>query len=316
MIHFVQIDNVRVSAAWVSAAWNTSHVTKPKDKIKRKRGKPKGKTKGKVKQGVNIETTEKPPAQPGKKWLKRSILSLCTSCKDGFGLAIMDVIMKTGRCFPYMPLPRTITAKVGWHRPAAGPPCPTNQNVLATKLILARPVLFMGRMAGSPEALLHFSKVLKGVQRGQLAKVIDGRKSKGKKDRSFFRTGKDMKKRAHMGKNAIAECYVRKETVCRGADWRFHRPQTHVWTQECQVRKQVKCHQVCQLAKWSTEMPLVKLYSSSKGKKGKTGDADLGKEKGKMSKLGDGVPQAGRCFPELCEGEYGAMACRTAALVE
>jgi hypothetical protein len=82
----------------------------------------------------------------------------------------------------------------------------------------------------------------------------------------------------------VTECAFRKETVCHERGSRMI----------CRVKKQIHCLRVCKMKAWDTIVP----------------NPD---QKGKQINLG---VRFGRCFPELCKGRHGELACQDAARSE
>jgi len=253
----------------------------------------------------------------------------CTSCKEGFAFAMRYHKSRAGMCLPYQAISRLTTGELGVDRYSSGV---QTKNLVSTKVLLSRNLMRLDKLEG--KAKKHFRAENKAMMEATWGK------------------GKIM---------AIADCEVRKETVCRSS--------------ACQVRKQAKCVQVCKMVQDGAykRVPRIvyrakKLVEKGKSKtlmgkklkqtaeeklqkakamrsKEKTRKAERMLQKGKrVIRSGSNIEKRGeitktkgqiltnggsekspqcvvgleseQCFPELCQGVYGDLACTDAARME
>jgi len=162
----------------------------------------------------------------------------CTSCYESKSFALAQIGTKRGFCRTFGPSPDTICISLDDNTLV-----PTgnmaNMSKLCTKTVRAQVTIAVSQLPSGPLATAFAS--------------VNG----------------------YSG-NAVAECNVRKETICQNGS--------------CDSEKTVTCHRVCKLAEQSTAVP-----------------NPWGPPR---------ILDATQCDSAICEGEYAKLACADAAMME
>jgi len=162
----------------------------------------------------------------------------CTSCHESKSFALAQIGTKRGFCRTFGPSPDTICISLDDNTlvPTSNM---ANMSKLCTKTVRAQVTIAVSQLPSGPLATAFAS--------------VNG----------------------YSG-NAVAECNVRKETICQNGS--------------CDSEKTVTCHRVCKLAEQSTAVP-----------------NPWGPPR---------ILDATQCDSAICEGEYAKLACADAAMME